>query len=282
LLYNSRNQSQIGGDWVKFELTLQEKLRDLRDERKLKLAELSEKTGIPVSTLQRMESDEDIRVGYQDVRDLARFYNVSADYLFGLTDNLQYRSIAVDDLKLSDVAIGTLKERKLNNRLVSELLSHPAAPQLFSAMEVYIDRKILPQMNTMNTVYKMAEEAIRENADISDEDETLKILQSAIVDEDEYLRFRITERFSALMKALFDAHKKDTLPDEQASVINEIKEGFHSYLENKETEGAQRAKLTLLAKQIGLNVSKLTDEEIGVLMKALRDSDLHKRARRKR
>jgi predicted transcriptional regulator len=60
--------------WImKHELTLQEKLRDLRDERKLKLTELSEQTGIPASTLQRMESDEDIRIGYQDVRDLAKF-----------------------------------------------------------------------------------------------------------------------------------------------------------------------------------------------------------------
>ena len=62
------------GDAMKCELTLQEKLRDLRDEHKLKLSELSEATGIPVSTLQRIESDKDIRVGYQDVKTLAKFY----------------------------------------------------------------------------------------------------------------------------------------------------------------------------------------------------------------
>ena len=265
---------------MKCELTLQEKLRDLRDEHKLKLSDLSDKIGIPVSTLQRMESDEDIRIGYQDVRDLAKFYNVSADYLFGLTDNRQYRNIAIDDLKLTDAAVETLKERKLNNRLVSELLSHPTAPQLFNVMEVYIDRKILPQMNTMNAVYKIAEEAIRENYDVDDGDDYMKILQEAVVDEDEYLRYRITERFSILMKALFDAHKKDALPDEQASIINEIKAGYQTYLADKETESSQRAKFALLEKQIGLNVSKLTDEEIKVLTKAFQESDLYKKSRR--
>ena len=267
---------------MKFELTLQEKLCDLRDEHKLKLSELSDKTGIPVSTLQRMESDEDIRIGYQDVRDLAKFYKVSTDCLFGLTDHRLHRNVAIDELKLNDAAVETLKERKLNNRLVSELLSHPAAPQLFSVMEVYIDRKILPQMNTMNAVYKMAEEAIRENYDVDDGDNYMKILQEAVVDEDEYLRFRITERFSLLMKALFDTHKKDALPNEQMDVLNEIKSGYQAYQANKETETAQRAKFTLLAKQIGLNVSKLTDEEVRVLVKALQDSDLYKKARRRK
>ena len=267
---------------MKCELTLQEKLRDLRDERKLKLADLAEATGIPVSTLQRIESDEDIRVGYQGVKTLAKFYSVSADYLFGLTNNRTFHNVAIDDLCLTDAAVEVLKDRKLNNRLVSELLAHPDAPQLFSSMEMYIDRKILPQMSTMNAIYKIAETTIRENADTTDDDEHLRILQEAVVDEDEYLRFRITERYSALMKSLFEAHKKDALPIEQAGILGEMKDGFQTYLANKDKENPERAKLVLLAKQIGLNIAKLTEEEIAVLMKALRDSELYKRARRRK
>ena len=267
---------------MKCELTLQEKLRDLRDEHKLKLTELADKTGIPVSTLQRMESDEDIRIGYQDVRDLAKFYDVSTDYLFGLTDNRQYRNVAIDELKLSDSAIEALKERKFNNRLVSELLSLPEAPKLFSAMEVYIDRKILPQMNTMNTIYKFVDTTIRETFNVADEDEYMKILQEAVVDEDDYLRYRITERFSILMKSLFGAHKKDSLPEDQVGILDEIKAGYQAYVGNKETVGVQRAKLAVLAKQIGLNIARLTDEEVTVLIKALQDSDLYKKSRRRK
>ena len=133
---------------MKIKLSLQEKLRDLRDEKKLTLSDLPGETGIPLSTLQRTEGQDDIRVGYQDVAALAKFHDVSTDYLFGLTDNRQHRHIEVDALKLSDPTIETLTGEKFNNRLVSELLSHPDFPKLLNAIEICIDRKFLPQMNS--------------------------------------------------------------------------------------------------------------------------------------
>ena len=107
---------------MKCEVTLQEKLKDLRVNRRLKLQDLSDLTAIPVSTLQRMESDEETRIGYQDLRTLAEFYKVSLDYIFGLTNNEVFRNVAIDELRLTDAAIETLKDRKLNNRLVSEII----------------------------------------------------------------------------------------------------------------------------------------------------------------
>ena len=94
---------------MKIKLTLQEKLRDLRDERKLTLSDLAGATGIPLSTLQRTEGQDNVRVGYQDIAALAKFYGVSTDYLFGLTDNRQHRHIEVEALRLSDEEIETLK-----------------------------------------------------------------------------------------------------------------------------------------------------------------------------
>jgi transcriptional regulator with XRE-family HTH domain len=265
---------------MKINLTLQEKLRDLRDEKKMTLADLSEATGIPMSTLQRIEGQEDIRIGYQDVELLAKFYNVSADYLFGITDNRQHRHIEIDKLRLSDAAIETLKDGNLNNRLISELLTHPDFPRLISAIEIYIDRKVLPQMNTMNAMYKIAESTLREKFEIAGDDEILTLLQESIVDEDEYLRYRISEKFNELMKDLFDAHKKDTLPEEQTNILQELKDSVKDYPAQKEKEERERWKLTLLAKQIGLNITGLTDEEIKVLMKALQRSEKYKLARR--
>jgi len=272
-----------GGDSVKAKLTLQEKLRDLRDERKFRLADLSEATKIPVSTLQRLESDEDIHASYQDIASLARFYDVSADYLFGLTDNRQHRNIEIDKLNLSDEAIDALKNGNLNNRLISEFLAHSDFPQLLSAMEVYIDRKILPQMNTLNALFKATESTIRENYAVADNDEVMAFLQQSVIDEDEYLRYRISERFNAVMKSLFDAHKKDPLAKEQAEVMNGIKENMQAYMTTKtETGSGTRAKMVLLARQLGLNLTKLTDEEIGILAKALESSELYRRANRRR
>ena len=81
------------------------------------------------------------------------------------------------------------------------------------------------------------------------------------------------------MKKLFDAHKKDALPDADQDALKEIREGLETYRQEKENTGAARAKLVLLAKQIGLNVSELTDEEIAVQMKALNKSQTLKKYR---
>jgi len=267
---------------LKDRLTLGEKLKDLRVERKLILADVTEATNISASTLQRLESDDDIRVGYQDIEVLARFYDVSADYLFGLTDNRQYRNVEIDKLRLSDEAIAVLKDGKLNNRLVSEVLSHPDFPKLLSAMEVYIDRKVLPQMNTMNAMYKFAEQTLTENAVVPDGDTMLAYIQESGVDEDEYLRYRISERFTMLMKSMFEAHKKDKVPPEQADMLADMKEQLETYLGTRKTESAAKAKAILLTKQIGLNTAALTDEEWRVLMKVLESSSIVRRAKRRK
>ena len=58
---------------MKVSLTLQEKLRDLRDESKLKLQDVADATGIPLATLGRIESNEDNQASYQNVAALAKF-----------------------------------------------------------------------------------------------------------------------------------------------------------------------------------------------------------------
>ena len=262
-------------------LTLGEKLKDLRIGKDLKLADVEAATGISTSTLQRIEADADIRVGYQDIETLTRFYDVSADYLFGLTDLDQYRNIEIDKLRLSDEAIAVLKDGKLNNRLISEFVAHADFHQLLSAMEIYIDRKVLPQMNTMNAMYKYAEQTIKENAKVPENDEIMAFLQQSVVDEDEYLRYRISERFNLVMKSLFDNHKKDKLPPEQSDMVSEMKEQVQTYLDAQKTEPANKAKAIVLCKQLGLNASHLTDEEWRVLMKVL-DSSAPMRRMKKR
>ena len=267
---------------MKTKLTLQEKLRDLRDEKKMTLSDLAGATGIPLSTLQRMEGNDDIRTGYQDVATLAKFYSVSTDYLFGLTDNRQHRHIDIDALRLSDPAIEVLKSEKVNNRLVSEILSHSDFVQLMNAVEMYIDRKIMPQIASMNVMYQALESTIKEHFDGEDNDEIIAYLQEAIVDEDDYLRHRISERFNDMMKSLFAAHKKDPLPEEQANALQEMKDQMQTFLDTQKTESANKAKAILFCKQIGLNASKLDDEEWRVLMKVLESSDKYKQGRKRR
>lgn len=265
---------------MKCRLSLSEKLRDLRCEFGHTLSELADITGIPTATLQRLESSDEIRTGYQDIVTLAQYYKVSMDYLTGITDNRKQRSTSIDELLLCDEAVAVLKSRKLNNRLIGELIAEPNFANLMQAVEIYIDRKLLPQISTMNGIYKLAETAIKENYSVSDDDEIISFLQEAVISEDDYLRFRITERFGSLMKQLFDKHKKDRLSDEQNETVKEMAEDLKYYLSDK--SGADRAKLNLWAKKLGLNISDLSQEEVELFMKVINKSSVLKKAKRRK
>ena len=198
-----------------------------------------------------------------------------------MTDNRQHRHIDIDGLRLSDSAIDVLKSIDLNNRLVSELISHPDFPRLMSAMEIYIDRKIQPQMNILNAIYKVTENTIKDKFSSTGRDEVLTLLNEAVLDDDEYLRFRITKRFDKIIKSIYDTHKSDIKPDDHPDFLNEIKNTLQDYPLDKNDDEKAKWKLVKLARQIGLDLKTLTDDETKVLINALQKSKSHKQLKRR-
>ena len=69
---------------MKDHVSLQERLKDLRVEKGLKLEELAEKTGISKSALASYENEENRNkeINHGNLITLADFYEVSIDYLF--------------------------------------------------------------------------------------------------------------------------------------------------------------------------------------------------------
>ena len=59
-----------------------------------------------------------------------------------------------------------------------------------------------------------------------------------------------------------------------------MKIALQDYSVQQDTEEKARYKMTILAKQIGLNVTDLSKEEINILMKALSKSDKYRQNRR--
>ena len=86
-------------------------------------------------------------------------------------------------------------------------------------------------MNAMNAVYRLSEETVKEHYSVEDSrDEILAFLQNAVINEDEYLRFRISERLNDIMKSLFDAHRSDKLSPEHTEVIEDMKGLVQDYI----------------------------------------------------
>ncbi len=66
---------------MEVKLTFQERLKDLRTERKMTLDDLSTATGISRSALGKYESDDCKEVSHASITALAKYYSVTSDYL---------------------------------------------------------------------------------------------------------------------------------------------------------------------------------------------------------
>lgn len=67
-------------------LTIQERIRDLRQEKKLTLEQLSEQTGLSKSALGSYESNDTKDISHYAIIRLAKFYGVTTDYLLGISE----------------------------------------------------------------------------------------------------------------------------------------------------------------------------------------------------
>ena len=250
-------------------LLLKERLNGLRKDRKLTLKDVEDGTGIPSQTLHRLEYDSpdlnarETRVGYQDIVALAKFYDVSTDYLCGLTENLTHRTVAIDKLRLSDEAIAELMSGKLNTRLLSEIIVHPDFAELLAALEVYIDRTVSEKMDITNKVVKIAIDRIKKKNAPAAKDEILATLNESIIDGDDYIRYRITRRFDGLAQSLYEAHRKETQADADGyGILKTFTERLDRYEDTKEKTGSvEEAKFELLADTSGVDEKKVPEEE---------------------
>ena len=103
---------------MKCVLSIQEKLKDLRTEKGLSLEELAKETGLSKSALGSYESNDYKDISHTAIITLAKYYGVSADYLLGLTENIEESSSSISDLKLDDETVSILKSGTINNRLL--------------------------------------------------------------------------------------------------------------------------------------------------------------------
>ena len=101
--------------------TIQERLKDLRLNKGLKLEELAEQTGISKSALGSYEKDDYKEINHGNLILLADFYGVSLDYLFCRTENRAEINTPLRELHLSDEMVALLKSGRINNRLLCEL-----------------------------------------------------------------------------------------------------------------------------------------------------------------
>lgn len=86
ILYN-RYIEHLEDIIMEIKLTMGEKLKDLRIEKRLTTKHVSQLTGISEAVYNGLENDNDRDTGYSRIIALAKFFEVPTDYLLGFTES---------------------------------------------------------------------------------------------------------------------------------------------------------------------------------------------------
>ena len=213
---------------MQVKLTIGERLKDLRVERKLTLEQLADEVGISKSALGKYESDNGKDISPYSISLLADYYGVSADYLMGRTETKNHPNTALHELHLSDDAIDVLKTGNFNHRLLSEMICHKDFQNLMLDAEIYVDRIADMRIHDMNAVLEAVRHMTLAKHKGEDEDLYLRTLAVAQVQEEEYFGHVIAKDMAAILHDIREDHKADSTTADQTSVAAQV----HQQLEN--------------------------------------------------
>ena len=191
-------------------LTIQERLKDLRVERGLTLEQLAEQTHLSKSALGSYEADEYKDISHYALIELAKFYEVTVDYLLGRSQTKKNHPNAdLADLRLSDDMIELLKSGRVDNSLLCELATHPDFPRLMADLEIYVNGVAGKQVQSANAIVDAVSATIMKQHNPGLTDPQLRQLIAAHIDDDSFCRYVIQQDINKIALDLREAHKDD-------------------------------------------------------------------------
>ena len=253
---------------MQVKLTIGERLKDLRVERKLTLEQLANEVGISKSSLGKYESDNGKDISPYSILLLADYYGVSCDYLMGRTETKNHPNTALHELHLSDASIDVLKTGKFNHRLLSELIYHKDFQRFMLDAEIYVDRIADMRVNDMNAVL----EAVRQMALMKnggeENDLHLRTLEVAQIREDEYFGSLIADDLKDILRDIRSEHRPDTMTADESSLVATVQGQLQDAM-NFEGSSEEKQVRSFLA-TFGIDYDKLTKEQFVSLIEILK------------
>ena len=253
---------------MQVKLTIGERLKDLRVERKLTLEQLAAEVGISKSALGKYESDNGKDISPYSILVLADYYGVSCDYLMGRTETKNHPNTALHELHLGDASIDVLRTGKFNHRLLSELICHKDFQRFLLDAEIYVDRIADMRVNDMNAVL----EAVRQMALMKNggdaNDLYLRTLEVAQIREDEYFGSLIADDLKGILRDIRNEHRPDTMTADEVSLAATVQGQLQDAM-NFEGSSEEKQVRSFLA-TFGIDYDKLTKEQFVSLIEILK------------
>lgn len=255
-------------------ITIQERLKDLRTERHLKLEELADLTGISKSALGSYENDDKKEISHKSILKLAEFYGVSTDYLLCVTENRNRPNAELTELHLSDDMVELLKSGRINNRLLCEIATHENFITLMTDAEIYVDSIATMRFQDINATLEAVRAEIQQKYQPAEEDTTLKALQASQIQEEDYFCHVTHKEWDEILHDIRLDHEDDaeSAPD-----------GSNTLKMIEEAERAMRFPGNALDKfcyimcsQLQISYDKLTEKERTDLKNIMKKSGIYK------
>ena len=129
-----------------------DRIQDLIKNRKISQAELAKRIGLSESALSRYLNGETKNLGDGYIIRIARYFDVSTDFLLGETDIPDRKNYDIEELGLSEGSARLLYTGKVNASVLNRLIEHPRFPLLLLLLERYRDETMITGINAMNQV----------------------------------------------------------------------------------------------------------------------------------
>ena len=248
--------------------TMGEKIKDLRVERRMTTKQLAQATGISEAVLNGLENDNGRDVGYSRIIDLAKFFKVPTDFLLGFTESRITKNIELKQLGLTDKAIEVLLAKRQDNALISQLIEHREFSNLINAIDIYVKQLAAKSINTINKLTAVVQRGVENYAAAGQPegyDDAMKYINETKVNEDEFLRYRITERFNQILRDLY-AENNASVKEQVPPIISETNaiSGYMVEILDKVKSGevqldSPEQAAMLLAERMGVSGEDLDD-----------------------
>ena len=264
---------------MKSKITLQERLKDLRVERKLSLKELADATGLSSSALGEYENDENKGIPHYVITQLADYYGVSLDYLFDKSPVRDNTNTDIKELGLDDKTIDLLKSGQVNNRLLCEVICNPGFPKLLADMEIYVDGIAAQSIQAINAYADTIRKRITNEFDPKADDPGLLILDACRIEEDRYFLDKLQIDMEPIVKDIREAHIGDKETATDTTIADRVNEIFDNVKERGEENGDlgfPQILITQFCLEIGVSPKNISPQEMESLKSIIARSRKYK------
>jgi len=146
-------------------ISVNERITDLRMNKGLSQKELSELIGVVPSQMSRIENGEIQKVSIEIIIKLAKVFEVSTDYLLGLTPLSVQKNYDISQLGLSEESVKRLITGEVDNKIINSIMEHNKFPYLILMIKNYFYEESVTGIIARNDVIDASTAILSDNID---------------------------------------------------------------------------------------------------------------------